>query len=255
MSVQDAIRHFGHESNLVALHGFASTGQQFASLSDVLDLPVSAPDLPGHGRSSAEDCRHLAVFQRLSDQIPEEAPLLGYSQGARLALAGVALRYLRPRALILVSGTAGIEDDEERAARKAEDDARADRILEIGVEAFVEEWTSTGLTSMTHLPREVREIDREIRLENTPEGLAAALRGYGQGTLPSVWSQLDSINIPVLVIAGRRDRKYVEIGQSITDAIGERATFSVIDSSNHNPMLDQPEALAAAISAFLDGNS
>ena len=250
----DAVRHFGTESNLVALHGFTSTGQQFASLSNVLGRPLSAPDLPGHGRSSEADCQHLAVFGRIADQLPEGAPLLGYSQGARLALAGVALRYLRPSQLIIVSGTAGIADDGERAARLAADNEMAQRIMDIGVEAFVEEWTSSGLTSMTHLPRDVKEEDLAIRMENTPQGLGAALRGYGQGALPPVWTKLDAVNIPVLVVAGRRDRKYVEIGQAIVDGIGSNATLAIIESSNHNPMLDQPQALADEVSGFLDRN-
>lgn len=250
----DEVRHFGTDSNLVALHGFASTGQQFASLSDVLGRPVSAPDLPGHGRATDADCQHLAVFGRIDDQLPEGAPLLGYSQGARLALAGVALRYLHPSQLIIVSGTAGIADDTERAARLAADSDMAQRIVDIGVEAFIEEWTSTGLTSMTHLPMDVRSADHAIRMENTPQGLGAALRGYGQGALPPVWAKLDSISIPVLVVAGRRDRKYVEIGQKIVDGIGSNATLAIIESSNHNPMLDQPQALADELSAFLDRN-
>lgn len=180
--------------------------------------------------------------------------MLGYSQGARLAVAGVALRYLHPSALILISGTAGIEDETEREARFASDSALAERIVEIGLEPFIDEWTSTGLTSMTHLPLEKRSEDHAIRMENTTQGLAAALVGYGQGSLPSVWRKLEAISIPVLVVAGRRDRKYSEIAQAMTEAIGSNATLSIVESSNHNPMLDQPETLASEISAFLDRN-
>lgn len=251
----DAIRYFGTDSNLVALHGFASTGQQFASFSNALGRPISAPDLPGHGRSADADCQYHSVFGTLSEQLPSGAPFLGFSQGARLAVAGVALRYLHPSSLILISGTAGIEDDTERESRLAADKVLADHIVEIGLERFIDEWTSTGLTSMTHLPQEIRSEDHSIRLENTPEGLAAALLGYGQGVLPPVWRKLNAISIPVLVVAGRRDRKYSEIGQAMTEAIGSNATLVVIESSNHNPMLDQPEALADEVSAFLDRNS
>lgn len=251
----NAIRYFGTDSNLVALHGFASTGQQFASFSETLGSPISAPDLPGHGRSAQADCQYHSVFSGLSEQLPSGAPMLGYSQGARLAVAGVALRYLHPSALILISGTAGIEDDAEREARLASDSALAERIVGMGLEPFIDEWTSTGLTSMTHLPQEIRAEDHAIRMENTTKGLAAALVGYGQGSLPPVWRKLAAISMPVLVIAGRRDRKYSEIAQTMTEAIGSNATLSIIESSNHNPMLDQPQALADEISAFLDRNS
>lgn len=243
------------ESNLVALHGFASTGQQFEAFSSVLGRPISAPDLPGHGLAVGADCQYHAVFGRLADQLPTGAPLLGYSQGARLAVAGVALRYLHPSSLILISGTAGIADDSEREERRAADIALAEHIRTVGLEAFIEEWTTTGLTSLTHLPMEIRSEDHEIRLQNTPEGLGAALEGYGQGSLPPVWHKLEAINIPVLVVAGRRDRTYSEIAESMTAKIGPNASVAIIESSNHNPMLDQPEALAAEISSFLDRNS
>jgi pimeloyl-ACP methyl ester carboxylesterase len=41
----------------------------------------------------------------------------------------------------------------------------------------------------------------------------------------------------------------------MTEAIGSNATLSIVESSNHNPMLDQPAELAEEISAFLDRNS
>jgi 2-succinyl-6-hydroxy-2,4-cyclohexadiene-1-carboxylate synthase len=251
----DTIRYFGTDSNVVALHGFASTGQQFESFSRTLGRPISAPDLPGHGRSADADCQYHSVFSQLSEQLPSATPLLGYSQGARLAVAGVALRYIHPSALILISGTAGIEDDTEREERLVADNQLAEHILEIGLERFVDEWTSTGLTSLTHLPQDIRAEDHAIRLENTAEGLAAAIRGYGQGSLPPVWRKLDAISIPVLVVAGRRDRKYSDIGQAMTDAIGPNASLTIIESSNHNPMLDQPDTLAEEISEFLDRNA
>jgi 2-succinyl-6-hydroxy-2,4-cyclohexadiene-1-carboxylate synthase len=249
-----AVRYFGTATNLVALHGFASTGEQFVALSELIDRPVSAPDLPGHGRSHAAPCDFQAVLRWLSDVTPPGAPLLGYSQGARLALAGTCLGYLHPSSLILISGTPGIEDESERVDRKNADEELATKIESMPIGDFIDEWTNTGLTSMTHLPRDVRSDDRAIRVENTPAGLAAALRGYGQGAMPSVWPHLPKLKVPALLVAGSRDRKYRDVALQTAEAIGPLATAKIIDSSGHNPMFDQPEELGELISGFLDGN-
>ena len=42
--------------------------------------------------------------------------------------------------LVLIGGTPGIENDEERRRRRLDDEMRARRIEEIGVEAFIDEW-------------------------------------------------------------------------------------------------------------------
>ena len=65
--------------------------------------------------------------------------------GGRLALA-LALRIpQRVRRLVLVSASPGLADAGERAARRAADEALADRIEAIGVEAFAREWAAQPL--------------------------------------------------------------------------------------------------------------
>lgn len=248
------IRQFGSGDALVALHGFSLTGSQFADLGSMIDRTIIAPDLPGHGRSvdEASDLTSAvtAVIDVLSG-IGTPTPMLGYSQGARLALLTALRRPELVSALVLISGTAGIRSEQDRRNRATQDDARAARIELLGLERFLDEWTATGITSTEHLGATARRVDRAVRLENTAEGLAAALRGYGQGTQPVVWDDLRDLSCPTLLIAGANDERYAEIAAAMHRLL-PASEMVLIDGSGHNPLADQPEQATDAISAFLD---
>ena len=248
-----AIRRFGSGTPVVALHGFSLTGAQFSGLS--LDgVEIVAPDLPGHGQSPDADPdpeANLSVVAASIVSAATGAPLLGYSQGARLALTLAARDMITVPMLAVVSGTAGIAEAADRQARARQDADLAAGIRESGVEAFVDDRTSAGLTSTVHLEAEARNRDRRIRLENTAHGLASAVVGYGQGVLPPVWHALHHIMCPVLILTGRDDAKYTTLGVRIAAAIGSNAELVTINDSGHNPFNDQPQATAAIIGGFL----
>ncbi len=74
------------------------------------------------------------------------------------------------------------------------------------IDQFVSRWSQTPV--LADQPPEIRAAVMADRLRNTTAGLAAALRGLGTGTLPSLWNRLGEIVIPVELIVGERDRKF-----------------------------------------------
>src|SRR5215208_5168467 len=158
-------------ADLVLLHGFTQTGASWDGV--VRELAgryrAVAPDL-GAGPWEAE-------LERLEALAPAPSVLAGYSMGGRLALALALRRPERVRALVLVSASPGLADAGERAARRAADEALAERIEAVGVEAFAREWAALPLWAGQ--PERVAAAAHADRLRNTPEGLAAALRGLG----------------------------------------------------------------------------
>jgi 2-succinyl-6-hydroxy-2,4-cyclohexadiene-1-carboxylate synthase len=220
----------------MALHGFAGSPRAFTRL-----LPgAQAPDLPGHG-NAPDAVSWDDALTRLMPEGPVE--LFGYSMGARLALA-LALRDPgRITRLVLESGTAGIEDAEDRARRKAEDDALAAFIESAGMEKFVERWERhPTLASLRPLAADLRPE----RLAHRPEGLASALRHLGTGAQPSLWGGLRGVQIPVVLIAGEQDEKFVAIARRMRDLLPD-ARLGIVAGCGHAPHLERPQAFLEAI--------
>ena len=114
------------------------------------------------------------------------ATYVGYSMGGRLALhLAVAQPDLVER-LVLVSSTAGIDDEATRDRRRADDERRADELERDGVDAFLERWLAQPL--FANLPADKAQL--ADRLENTAAGFASSLRLAGTGAQQSLWPQL-----------------------------------------------------------------
>ncbi|MEN8238470.1 MAG: alpha/beta fold hydrolase [Actinomycetota bacterium] len=251
------VRRFGSGPPLVALHGFTLTGEQFASAASILGRTIIAPDLPGHGRSVDASTGLADVIDLVASivaSVESPVPVIGYSQGARLALMTALDQPVGISALVLISANAGIEDSYERTARTQSDAEMASRLTTMTIDEFLDAWTSTGLTSTTHLSARERDADMAIRRQNSPHGLARASRGYGQGAQPSLWQRLGELPMPVLVMSGSQDEKYSTIAERMANAIpdAERVT---IDHAGHNPLLDAPAEAYGAVSGFLDRRS
>lgn len=249
-----AFRRSGAGPIVVALHGFTHTGAQFDSLAPDIGRTVIAPDLPGHGRSAHAPSSLSSVVAQVAETIvavhTEAVPIVGYSQGGRVALLLANARPDLVSGLALISSTAGIADTAEREARAQADRNLASHIAAVGVDQFLDEWTRSGITSTTHLGPDARRADLDIRRENTAAGLAAAVEGYGQGTQPSLWDSLASIAVPVVLIAGSEDPGYTERAEAMAERLPD-AYVEVLDGARHNPLLDTPELVSAAVSGFL----
>ena len=255
------VEDHGNGPPLVLLHGFTGSGASWAPFGRDFagDHRVIAIDLIGHAASSAPvDPLRYGFDRALHDLAALTAQLgiaraswLGYSLGGRLAL-GMALDYPdRVSSLILVSATAGIHDEHERHQRAEADFGLARQIEEAGIEAFVDEWERLQIwESQRALPVEILRQQRDIRLRNRAVGLANSLRGMGQGSQPSYWDRLSEIEVPVLLIAGALDRKFVGIAGQMGVRIAN-ATLSVVPGAGHAVHLERPHEFVDEVLEFL----
>lgn len=230
----------GTARRLVLVHGFTQTARCWGAFGDDLatDHEIIALDAPGHGGS--RDVRG-GLWETAEGVVTVggRATYIGYSMGARMVLH-CALRHPdQVEGLVLISGTPGIEDDTERAARRASDEALAARIEDVGVAAFLDEWLSQPL--FAHLPRELHDI--EERRRNTAAGLASALRALGTGAQEPLWGRLVELRMPVLLITGSEDRRYGEIASRAAAAIGTNASHMTL-SGGHSVHREDPGAAA-----------
>lgn len=232
---------------LIALHGFTQTGRAWGGVRAALrpGRPLRTPDLRGHGSAAA--LRPIDTATLVADVLagaPDRFDLAGYSMGARLALHVALAAPGRVRSLTLVSGTAGIEDAAERAARRTADEALADELERDGIEAFAARWEALAL--FAGQPEAVRRAARQERLAQDPAGLAASLRGFGTGVMTPVWERLAELVMPATVVVGERDPKFRELGERLAGELGD-GRLAVVRGAGHAVPLEAPAVLAEAL--------
>jgi 2-succinyl-6-hydroxy-2,4-cyclohexadiene-1-carboxylate synthase len=238
----------GHGPRLALVHGFTQTRRCWGPEADALalDHELVAIDAPGHGRSGHSEADLVTGGGLLADA-GGAATYLGYSMGARLALHVALARPEVVEGLVLVSGTAGIEDDDERAARRAQDARLAARLRADGLEAFLDDWLRQPM--FANLPAD--RAFRAERLENTVDGLAASLEHAGTGSQAPAWGALRNLDAPVLVVVGADDAKFRRLGQRMVEEIGANARLAVLEGAGHAAHLEQPERFLAAVQPWL----
>ena len=238
----------GAGPRVVLLHGFGQTARCWGPLAPALarDHEVVRLDAPGHGGSSGV-AADLPTTGRLVAAAGGDAVYLGYSMGARMALHVATEAPGVVRGLVLVGGTPGIEDDGERAARRAADRELAARIRAQGVPAFVERWLDQPL--FAGLPAAARFDDERRR--NTADGLATSLELAGTGAQAPLWDRLPAIEPPVLVVAGADDAKYAGIARRTAAAIGANARVALVEGAGHSAHLEQSGRFTALVTAWL----
>ena len=232
----------------VLLHGFTQTSRSWDRFIDLLqpEQSIIRFDAPGHANSTSVSADLPTTATMVAEQ-GAKADYIGYSMGARLALHIALLHPDSVRRLVLISGSPGLRSPSERSARVQSDEKLAMEILEIGVDKFVDKWLSApmfaGLISTS--------ADIQDRLRNTAEGLASSLRTSGTGQHNSLWDQLQEIKMPALLIVGRNDEKFRQIGTEMKNAMGANAELVEIQDAGHSVHLEQPEQCRTVITNFL----
>jgi len=234
---------------LVLLHGFAGTGRGWDPVIAQLEperYTALAPDLRGHGsRAGARPVTFEAITADVLAEAPPRFELCGYSMGGRIALHVALAAPERVTRLILVATSAGIDDEAERAARRAADDRLADEVERGDIAAFAHRWLAQSLFAGDDA--ETQRRAREDIARNDPAGLAAALRGAGTGVMTPLWSRLPELTMPVLVLAGERDAKFTAIAERLVAAIPD-ARLELVPGAGHALPRAAPAAVAGAIS-------
>jgi 2-succinyl-6-hydroxy-2,4-cyclohexadiene-1-carboxylate synthase len=227
----------GDGPRIVLLHGFSQTGRCWGPLAAALarEHEVVRLDAPGHAGSTAV-AADLPTTGRLAAEAGGPAVYLGYSMGARMALHVATEAPSAVEALVLIGGTPGIEDPDERAARRAADRDQARRLREDGVDAFVERWLAQPL--FAGLPPDGRFEDERRR--NTAGGLATSLELAGTGSQAPLWDALAGIDVPVLAVAGADDHRYAAIAERMAAAIGANARAALVPGAGHTAHIEQP---------------
>jgi len=237
-------------TRLALVHGFTQTARSWDPVAPLLaGMPateVLAVDLPGHGAAGASRPAGLAEAAALLGDAAGTAVYVGYSMGARVCLRLALDRPELVEALVLVGATPGLGDKDERAARRAADEALAARLEQMQLDDFLDEWLAGPL--FARLTPE--QAGREARRANTAAGLGFALRRLGTGAEPAMWHRLHELAMPVLLVAGGEDEKFRRLAGEMAAAIGHNAEVEVIEGAGHAAPFESPGRFADLIETW-----
>jgi 2-succinyl-6-hydroxy-2,4-cyclohexadiene-1-carboxylate synthase len=161
--------------------------------------------------------------------------LLGYSMGGRLALQ--LLEQGRFKKAVIVSAGLNAPDEE----RRARDEQWARRFESEEWTSLMRDWSAQPVFGGHTLERRERDYDRRE--------LARQLREWSPAVLPP--PRLESIETPVLWIAGERDAKYAEIAKAAVARL-PHAELWICPNAGHRVPWEQPELFVRRLRLFLE---
>jgi 2-succinyl-6-hydroxy-2,4-cyclohexadiene-1-carboxylate synthase len=227
---------------VVLLHGFAATPRHWDRV--LAELPPGMFEPLALDLADADPTTPAGVCELVRAATDSSFVLAGYSMGGRLALHAALAMPERVERLVLVSSSAGIEDDGARIARAAADELLAAQIEHDPIESFVERWRAVPLFAED--PQWVQAEVAEDERRCAPAALAASLRGLGAAAMAPMWDRLGELRMPVAILAGARDHAYAQAGRRLADAISG-SSFELVDGAGHRLALEAPDVVARAI--------
>jgi 2-succinyl-6-hydroxy-2,4-cyclohexadiene-1-carboxylate synthase len=214
-----------------------------------LACELTLVNLPGHGALTSEYLGPGEFFRELS-ALCEDALVVGYSMGGRLALWWAMMNPATPRALVLLSTNTAELTDKERENRTSSDESLAQEISTLdhqGYLRFLKNWSQQELFGQRLLSEEA------IRLRSTsqPSSVARALVDYSVAKQPAGEAFLASWERPVLILYGERDVKYASIAQGLQPLQHELSRVVELPGAHHDLLYDSPEITMREIGAFI----
>jgi 2-succinyl-6-hydroxy-2,4-cyclohexadiene-1-carboxylate synthase len=242
---------------IVAFHGFTGSVRTWEKVALELgkDVRFIAIDLLGHGQTSSPADVNLYSMESqvellhdcLQQIVAEPVHLLGYSMGGRVALSYAVKHPTHIKSLLLESASPGLEAENARAERRTNDAKLANKIMQEGIESFIDMWENIPLfVSQKLLSKEVQQAVREERMNQKPIGLANSLLGMGTGQMPSVWHQLQELTLPVFLLTGAMDYKFVDIANKMIQ-VNENFTQITISGYGHAIHVENPQKFATIV--------
>lgn len=242
--------------DVVVLHGFCGSAETFADVQAGLGpaYRCHAPALLGHGASEVTP-RFEGEVDRLARVIvtPTAPLLLGYSFGGRLAMGLVARHPQRWSGAIFVGAHPGLDEPDERAARRHADQRWIDLLDRGDLGAFIGAWEAQPIFASQAAVAPVRRARQHAeRLRHDPQALSHAMMVLGLGVMPRWTEGLARARIPMVFLAGERDAKYVAVGERLAAAV-DTLRLVVVPGVGHNVVLEAPAAVVATVRAMCEG--
>ncbi len=244
---------------ILFLHGFMGNCRDFdASISFLADeFYCLSVDLPGHGKTTVIGGEASYAMENIAQGLIDflevlginQCNLVGYSMGGRLALY-MGLHFPKYfQKVILESASPGLKSREEQDRRIQKDSNLARAIATEDFSIFLNRWYGQPLfRSIKAHPDFAKMLAR--RLQNNPLALSQSLLGLGTGVQLSLWKKLPENSMPILLMAGELDQKFVNINTKMS-ALCRHSKLLIVRGCGHNIHFDNADIFAQSIKEFL----
>ena len=237
------MRHESNQPCLVFAHYFGGSARSWKPLIDELDgkFDLVTPDLPGFGGTHPmAGPIELQYYARFLIAAAPSSPWIavGHSMGGKIALAAAIPRPPGLVGLILIATSPPTPEPMTEAARLKSLLAFGDRAAATDNLAEI---TAGGL-SLQLLGACVDDVLRVDRL--------AWDWWLERGSREDISAETTALDLPVLIVAGAAD---VNLGGEIAERVAKGlpgASLETIADAGHLVPLEQPAAVATAISSF-----
>ena len=209
---------------------------QIEGLSDVCDMAV--PDF--RGLASLQ-----AMAQHVLDAAPPTFALAGFSMGGRVCFQIMRLAPERVERLCLIDTSAGPEPQGGAAARQP----LVDLAYKQGMQALAEAWLPGMLAKARRTDREFQRPLVEMICRSTPESHEKQIKALVNR--PDACPLLAAVTCPTLAICGEEDALTSPTVHAETTAAIAGAQLTVVAGAGHFLPYEQPDALNAALRAWL----
>lgn len=244
---------------LLLLHGFMGNCNDFQDCISQLcqSFRCLTVDLPGHGKTQVIGSDHyytisttaIVLIGLLNDLNFSKVYLFGYSMGGRLALYLMLHYPQRFERVILESASPGLRTSWERSQRFQVDLQRAQQLETQDFKQFLVNWYNQPIFETLKYNSKFSKL-LNCRLQNNPYELAKSLRNMGTGVQSSLWEKLSNNLVPLLLIVGEKDHRFVNINQKMLD-LSPQTTLKIIQNCGHNIHVENPECLIQVLLDFM----
>jgi 2-succinyl-6-hydroxy-2,4-cyclohexadiene-1-carboxylate synthase len=235
-----------HKHLILFLHGFMGDIHEFDTAINLLgdNFSYLKVDLPGHGNTQVLGGKEYYTMPKIAEAIISlldklnitKCLLVGYSMGGRLALYLTLNFPERFYKVILESASPGLATEPEQIERVKRDAQIARKLArstsKIDFAAFLFNWYNQPIFgSIKNHPEFKRML--ESRLQNHPQELTKSLQFMGTGSQSSLWDKLPNNQIPLLLMVGENDDKFIDINKEMAQ-ICRASQLKIINNSAHN---------------------
>lgn len=241
----------GSGETIVLLHGFAGSSSYWEKVIPTLaqNYRVIAPDLSGHGRSSAPEGSMLIedyateILELIDHLNIDKILLLGHSMGGYIALAFAEKYPDRLKAFGLIHSTAYPDDEKAKAGREKSIQMIQDQGLETFIKQLIPKlFAPDNLETLHESVQEAEKIGFSMMPISAITALEAMKARIDRNHV------LQESKLPILLVAGEKDLLIPPEKTFVVE--GTHVTQLLIPDVGHMSMYESPMKLMDAITKF-----